>query len=362
MSLSPKEIRARCSRSISYHRRRGPKETLATLAAAIDESFAPDFYGAGPPIEEFEKEIAARLGKEAAVFMPSGTMAQPIALRLWAERRGRREVALHPTSHLELHEHKGYELLHGLHGVPVGSPHSLFTLDDLKKLARPLGALLIELPQREIGGRLPSWEALNEIIAWAQEESVYLHLDGARLWECQPFYGRSVAQIAAPFDSVYVSFYKTLGAIAGAALAGPADFIAEARIWQRRQGGNLVSLFPYLLAARQGMETHLPRVPDYVARARELAAALRELPRVTVVPDPPHINLMHLHIQGDAEALARAALAVAQERGVWLFEKLQPTALPDRHKLELVTGDASLELTGAEVAELFGRLFEKAPI
>jgi threonine aldolase len=362
MESTPKEIRSRCTRFIAYHHRLSPKAALTALAAGTESSITADAYGAGELITGFEARIAALLGKEAAVFMPSGTMAQPIALRLWAERRGRREIALHPTSHLELHEHRGYEILHGLHGVPVGSPHRLLTLAELQTVSRALGALLLELPQREIGGQLPAWEELKAIAAWAQEESVYLHLDGARLWECQPFYDKSYAEIAALFDSVYVSFYKTLGGIAGAVLAGPADFIAEARIWQRRQGGNLVQLYPYVLAAQQGMDMRLPRIPAYVARAREFAAALATLPRVAVVPNLPQVNMMHLHLQGDSAALVKAALETAQESGVWLFEKLQPTALPGWHKLELVTGDASLEVTGAEVAALFQKIFAKAAL
>src|SRR6185369_14463076 len=339
MEPTAQDIRGRCTRFISHHHRLSPKAALTALAAGTDASLAADGYGAGELIASFETRIAEMLGKEAAVFMPSGTMAQPIALRLWAERRGRREVALHPTSHLELHEHRGYEILHGLQGVPVGSPHRLLTVEELQKISRGLGALLLELPQREIGGQLPTWEELRAIAAWAQEESVYLHLDGARLWECQPYYDKSYAEICALFDSVYVSFYKTLGGIAGAVLAGPADFIAEARIWQRRQGGNLVQLYPYVLSAQQGLDLRLPRIPAYCAKAREVAAALAALPRVAVVPNPPPVNMMHLHLQGNGAALLQAALKVAQESGVWLFEKLQPTALPDRHKLELVTGD-----------------------
>jgi threonine aldolase len=97
---------------------------------------------------------------------------------------------------------------------------------------------------------------------------VALHLDGARLWECRPFYGRDYAQIAGLFDSVYVSFYKTLGGIAGAALAGPADVIAEARVWQRRQGGNLVRLFPCWSETKGGHSVCISAL--YVDVARRL--------------------------------------------------------------------------------------------
>ncbi|HEY1014245.1 MAG TPA: beta-eliminating lyase-related protein, partial [Herpetosiphonaceae bacterium] len=273
-SLDPAQVRRACSRFLSGHYPRTPRQQLADLAAATPDELEPDHYGGGPLINDFEREIAALLGAEAAVFMPSGTMAQQIALRIWAERSGRRGVAFHPTSHLELHENQAYRELHGLRGVLVGGRERLLTLADLEQIGQPLAALLLELPQREIGGLLPSWAELTAICAWARERGIALHLDGARLWECQPFYGRSYAEIAALFDSAYVSFYKILGGISGAALAGSAEFIAEAKIWQHRHGGRLHRLFPGVLAARAGLAARLERIGAYCAHARETAAAL----------------------------------------------------------------------------------------
>ena len=122
--------------------------------------------------------------------MPSGTMAQQIALRIWSDRRGSPTVAFHPTCHLEIHEQKGYQLLHGLHGRLVGDPDRLITLADLEAIAEPVAALLLELPQREIGGQLPEWAELEAQTALGAERGIALHLDGARLWESGPFYER----------------------------------------------------------------------------------------------------------------------------------------------------------------------------
>src|SRR6185369_15444353 len=102
-----------------------------------------------------------------------------------------------------------------LHAKLVGDGHALVTLADLERIAEPIAALLLELPQREIGGLLPAWEELSAIVSWARARGAALHLDGARLWESQPFYGRPLAEIAGLFDSVYVSTYKTLGGLAG---------------------------------------------------------------------------------------------------------------------------------------------------
>ena len=177
------------------------------------------------------------------------------------------------------------------------------TLNDLKSVAEPLAALLLKLPQREIGGQLPTWEELTALVGWARERGVPTHLDGARLWEGQPFYGREYAEIAALFDTVYVSFYKVLNGIAGAILAGPADVIAEARVWQRRHGGNLVHLYPYVLSAQKGLDQHLDRMNAYWSRAKEIAAALTVFPQIEIVPDPPQTNMMHLFLQGERDRL-----------------------------------------------------------
>lgn len=355
-------LRARCTRSLSHHGRdhESPARTLRALAAACGEDVLRDAYGEGELIEGLERDVARLLGHEAAVFLPSGTMAQQIALRIWADRKGPRNVAFHPLSHLEIHEHLAYRHLHGLHGVVVGSRWGLVTLDDLKKVVEPLSAVLLELPQREIGGRLPSWEELSAISAWAREKGIALHLDGARLWECGPFYGKEYAEIAGLFDSVYVSFYKGLGGIAGCVLSGPASLAAEARVWQRRHGGNLVQLYPYVLSARAALAERLPRMPEYVARARSIAARLSGLAGIEVVPDPPHTNMMHLHLPGAKERLEAAALALAEETSVWLFGKLQPGPTPSRAILEVTVGDAAKALSDDEIAGLFEALIERA--
>ena len=358
--LVPEEIRRACTRFLTHHYPRTPQQMLSDLAAGTDPQLQADRYGAGELIASFEAEVAILLGKPAAVFMPSGTMCQQIALRIWADRHNRRAVAFHPTCHLELHEQQAYRLLHQLQGVLVGHPTRLLTLDDLRQVAEPVAVLLIELPQREIGGQLPSWDDLISLCDWARERDIALHLDGARLWECMPFYGRSYAAIAALFDTVYVSFYKSLGGIAGAILAGPADVIAETRVWQHRQGGQLVRLFPYVLAARQGLTERLNRMSAYCRHAHAVAVALAALSQVEVRPNPPHVNMFHLFLRGDRLRLEGAALEVASESGVWLFHPLRPTSIPAYQMVEYVAGDASLDVAPAEAAALIADVVRRA--
>jgi len=363
--MNPQEktrLALECTRWLVGHprTRHTARAILEDVATITDPTRPADMYGQGEIINDFEKQVAELLGKEAAVFMPGGTMAQPIALRIWADRRHTPHVAFHPLCHLEIHEQKGYQLLHGLHGVLVGSPHRLLTLDDLKQVKEPLAAILLELPQREIGGQLPSWDELTAIVAWARERSIPLQLDGARLWECQPFYQRSYAEIAALFDTVYVSFYKILGGIAGAMLLGPEGIIAEARLWQRRQGGNLVRMFPFVLSAKQGLETRLDRMGQYYAKAIEIAAALSAFPEIEVMPNPPHTNMLHVFVRGAADRLEQAALDIAQEQKIWLVNNWMPSQIPAYQKFELTVGDASLEFSTEEVTDLFETLLKKA--
>jgi threonine aldolase len=353
MDAEREAIRARCNRFLNHHPHPSPRDALRELAEATPPEALQDSYGEGAIVAELEARVANLLGKEAAVFFPSGTMAQQIALRIACDRRGKRDIAFHPKCHLEVHEQKGYEHLHGLHATLVGHPDRLLESKDLAAVATPLGAALIELPQREIGGQLPPWEDIEAMRALADQRGFALHLDGARLWESQPFYGKDYAAIAAPFDSVYVSFYKTLGGIAGAALAGSSDLVAEARIWRRRHGGTLVHMYPYALSARRGLDERLPKIPAYVRRAKEIAAVLQGA-GIQVVPCPPHVNMMHAFVRGDRARIEAAALAYARDRGVWLFGSLQATPLPDLHRLELTIGDGALAIGDDDIRTAFG--------
>jgi threonine aldolase len=344
----------------AWHGAPSPRETLAALAAATgaDERF--DRYGSGERIERLERRVADLLGKEAAVFMPSGTMAQPIALRVWSERRGIATVAFHPTCHLELHEERAYHALHGLRARLVGDPNRLITLDDLEAIREPVAALLLELPQREIGGLLPSWDHLVAQTAWAREREIALHLDGARFWEAVPFYERPHAEVAGLFDSVYVSFYKGLGAIAGAALAGDADLVAQARVWQRRQGGNLVTLHPFVVSAEVGLDERLDDAASYLDHARSLAEALRTVDGLEVVPEPPQSALFHVLLRGDRERLSDAALEVAEEQRVFVFGDPSSTGSPGWQRHEVMVGEVSLAISPAELADLYREILARA--
>ena len=352
MSDDLERYRWTCERALHWHGNR----RAAELLAGIPPDAGIDRYGSGGAVEALESEMRTVLGKPAAVFMPSGTMAQQIALRIHADRRGARMVAFHPTCHLELHEDKAYQRLHGLTGVTIGDARSLFTIDDLRGIREPLAAVLFELPQREIGGRLPAWSDLEQQVALVRERGAAVHLDGARLWESTPYYDRPPAAISALFDTVYVSLYKGLGALSGACLAGEEDVIAEARAWRKRHGGTLFGLWPNAASGLAALRKRLPLMPRYFEHALAIAETLRGVRNVEVVPDPPQTPMMHLHLRVDENAFLAAARAIAEEQGIFTWAGTSPGATADLRVVELAVGDATLEFSADEVAGIVERL------
>ncbi|MEV0640806.1 beta-eliminating lyase-related protein [Streptomyces sp. NPDC050619] len=283
-----------------------------------------DIYGDGV-VEALEEKVAGLLGKEAAAFFPTGTMAQQVALRCWAGRTGNPTVALHALAHPEVHERGAFSQVSGLRPVRVGREPRQPTAEEVRDFEEPFGALMLELPLRDAGFVLPTWEELTDVVEAAHERDAVVHFDGARLWESTVHFGRSLDEIADLADSVYVSFYKSLDGFGGAALAGPKTLVEEARAWRHRYGGMVFQQFPTALAALVGLERELPRLPDYVRHARVVAAALREgfaasaLPWTRVHPAEPHTNEFQVWLPYDAEAVSEAAIRTAEETGTTLF-------------------------------------------
>lgn len=339
-------LRDRCDRALNLH---GP-QTAADLLATVPPGTAVDHYGEGGVVAELEAEVAGLLGFPAAVHLPSGVMAQQAALRVHADRRGRRTVLYHPMSHLERHEDRAPQRLHGLVGRPVGDQHRLLLRADLDGVAEHPAALLVELPQRDLGGQLPPWDDLVAQVAWARERGAAAHLDGARLWEASAGYGRAPAEIAGLFDTAYVSFYKGIGALPGCCLAGPEDVVAEVREWRRRMGGTLFGLWPGAASALSCLRRRLPLMPAYLERARAIADAVRDLPGVTVVPDPPQTPMLHLLLRTSPDALRAAVRALAEDE-LWTWQRFMTTSDPDVQLVELSVGDATMALSSEEIRD-----------
>lgn len=325
------------------------------LLAGIDPDTPVDQYGTGGVVAELEAHVAQLLGKPAALFLPSGTMAQGAMLRVHADRRSSRTVIWHPACHLERYEEQAHQRLHGLVGRPIGGPEQLLTADDVAGVAEPFAALVLELPQRELGGALPGWDDLVEQTARARERGAAVHLDGARLWEAAAGYGRSPAEIAALFDTVYVSFYKSVGALPGCCVAGSQDDIAQLREWRRRLGGTLFHMWPSAASALGLLGPTLDEMPARMAHALAIAEALRGADRVRVLPDPPQTPMMHLLFDTDAETFRRNARRHADE-GLWVWPTAFPTGDPRTLRTELTVGRATLRHDPSTVAKIIQSL------
>ncbi|MFB7458264.1 threonine aldolase family protein [Streptomyces sp. NPDC056188] len=344
------------------------RERLALLDGVrevYDLDEASDMYGNGV-VEALEEKVAGLLGKEAAAFFPTGTMAQQVALRCWAGRTGDPAVALHAMSHPEVHERHAFSQVAGLRPVRVTSEPRQPTAEEVRDLDEPFGTLMLELPLRDAGFLLPTWEELLELVDAARARDAVVHFDGARLWETTVHFGRPLEEIADLADSVYVSFYKSLAGYGGAALAGPKELVEEAKTWRHRYGGNVFQQFPTALSALAGLERELPRLPEYVRHARVVAAALREgfaaagLPWSRVHPAEPHTHEFQVWLPYDAETVAGAAIRTAEETGTMLFTGGWDSPVPRLARTEVSVRAEGLTWTAddvrAAVADFAARL------
>ena len=344
---------------LSGTRPRSLRESIDALAdGSHDLGGRTDVYGDGV-VGALEERVAGLLGTEAAAFFPTGTMAQQVALRCWAGRTGDRTVAMHPLAHPEVHERFAYAQLSGLRSVWPTTERRMVSADEVADFTEPFGTLMLELPLRDAGFLLPSWEELAATVEAARARDAVVHLDGARIWETVPHFGRPLPEIAGLADSVYVSFYKTLGGISGAALAGPAEFVAEARTWRHRYGGQLYQQWPAALSALAGIERELPRLGEYVAHAKVVAAALAEVPGARVFPEPPHTHQFQLWLPYPAELLTEAGLRMAEETGQALFGGWREPGLPGVSCTEVTVQGPALEWSPQEIRAGVAALLER---
>ena len=352
-----------CSSHLLGHRSNvSMKQIFQELTDSISPEESFDNYGTGKLIENFENEIASLLGKEKAVFMPSGIMAQQIALRIWCDRQNSFKVAFHPTCHLEFAEHLGYQYLHNIKRLHFETPEFLsermLTVADFKNLAELPSAIILELPYSMLGGELPSWESLIEIREWATTNNVIMHLDGARLWESKHFYQKEYKEICSIFDSVYVSFYKGLGGITGAVLAGPVSLIKQAKVWQRRYGGNLFSLSPYVLSARLALAKNLGQIDKFVLRTQEIAKILSEYKQIRIHPNPPQTNMFMLYIEENAENLNKKLMSLMMKYKATLFPQFENSNIPGLVKTPMVFFENAIQFNDELLIKMLDELLK----
>lgn len=328
---------------------------LAAYAGSQDIDF--DRYGEGRFLNEFEQQVADELGMEAAVFLPSGVMAQLVAVKVWADEKGLERFACHETCHLIRHEEDAYKTLLTLDAVLIGSDHEVPTVEHLQRLkSERVSSLVYELPLRHLGGDLPNWEAWTAIKDFCASNHIRLHVDGARLFETEAYYGRSVKEIVAGVDSVFLSFYKGFGSTSGSLLLGSTSFIDRARVWIRRFGGNLFQLYMLAVPAKMNFEKRRQSFPTLVQKAKSIGAAVRREMGFAVQPYPVKTNMFHVLIPGDPETMSDRAKALrTPEFNISVWPDYSP---PGVSRCEFTVSEASLGVTDEVILSTISTLVE----
>lgn len=322
------------------------------LAAFADEhDIEWDRYGERGAVAQIESEVAELLGKPAAVMFPSGIMAQQATLRAWCDRSGSRRVALPDLSHLVRHEQDGPRRVLGLELEWLTTGRETPTAEALGRIGGRLGAAMIELPLRDAGCLLPTWDELVELSAAARERGTPLHADGARIWESVPHWGHSLAEAADLVDSMYVSLYKGLDSSSGALVVCPEDLAGELRTWRARMGGTLYSMTTAAVGGLIGLREQVPRFGDYRAWAIELADALREH-GLRTFPEVPHIATFLAYAPGTADEVNERVVSFTEERGIVPSGLWRDTEVPGWVETELTCYESAISHDPREVAGL----------
>jgi len=309
-----------------------------------------DTYNQGELVQQLETRVAKILNKSAALFFNKGMTAQFSAIKAVMEDSEKNTLVMHPLSHIAYDEADSYKALLGIDATILGG-NTPFTLSELTALKRLPSMVCIELPLRRAGFLLPQWELLSDISQWCKNHSVHLHMDGARLWEAAHYYKKTEADIASLFDSVYVSFYKGLGAIGGAVLTGEDAFIQRCKIWRTRLAGDAYTAFPLVISALDGLDNNYKRLAQYVERAKSVAGILRQIPGLQV-PDP-FTNGFFVFLTGDKDALNKKAGLLNESMGLKLFNQVTEFPNTDRLMVEMQIGFNHAKISDDEIRAYF---------
>lgn len=341
----PVSLKSSCHTNLGfpYHGEQAAAEQLENIRDFLRQDLGLEQIDSAGAAGLLEQKISTLLGTDDALWFPTGTLAQGIAARIHARQSDQDSILLHPTSHLLLHEENGIESAHGMNVRVKGEWREPVNSEDIN---RNDACVFVEIPQRHSGGKLPSWSELAAIKQRCAENKVALHMDGARLWSSRAYYEqRSYAEIASGFDSVYVSFYKDIGAMGGAALAGNKAFIEQARLWRTRLGGFSFGSWPMILDSLRLLDKRIKQMPEFIAKAKSLAASIEDLSGIEIEPGPPQVNLFHVRLEVSASRAEQARDDVARTEGIWLSDRFWEYESEDTCSMEIVVGDKALLLS-----------------
>jgi threonine aldolase len=317
------------------------RPTQAMREAMARAEVGDDVYGEDPTVNRLEEQVAALLGKEAAVFVPSGTMGNQIALQCHT-RRGD-EVLLGEDAHLSTDESGAGAAWAGVQFRNVGRG-GLFSTAELEDAIHEPDAhcprqslVAIENPHNRAGGLVWGHASVLASAALARRHGLGLHLDGARLWNAAVASGRPEAELAAPFDTVNVCFSKGLGAPVGSALCGPRELVDRARHFRKMFGGGMRQAGVLAAGALFALEHHRQRLAEDHAAARVFEAALRE-----VGGDATVIRAETNQVNVDTPGIpAERVVEAAKRRGVLVGAMSRHRTRAVAH-LDVAPGDAEV--------------------
>lgn len=285
--------------------------------AMADAELGDDVYGEDPTIARLEDRVAELLGKQAALFVPSGTMGNQIGVRLHAGPGDELLCDLH--AHVFQYEQAAFAQLFGISAQTIDAPGGLLTPELLEDRIRPnnihaprTALVCLENTHNRRGGRVLPLEGIAETCFWAAEQGLARHLDGARLWNACVATGRRPSDWALHFDTVSVCFSKGLGAPVGSALAGTYDHIARARRLRKVLGGGMRQGGVLAAAALYAIDHHLERLAEDHFAAQTLADAVREAPGLKLVDDRCDTNIVMIEVDPVIGSAAEVAARLRQ--------------------------------------------------
>lgn len=320
------------------------RPTPGMRAAMAEADVGDDVFGEDPTVIRLQQRVAELLGKEDALFVPSGTMSNLVGVSLHC--RPGDEVICEAGCHIVQYEQAGYARIAGAAVRPVEGRHGILQPEQLADLIRPdnphfprTRLLALENTHNRGGGTIQPYPIVEALCAWARQHGLRTHLDGARLMNAAVATGIAADRWAAHFDTVGICFSKGLGAPVGSAIAGPSALIAEARRIRKVLGGGMRQAGVLAAAALYALEHHVPRLADDHANARRLADGIRVLGGLRLDPDQVDTNIVFFQV---APTLGSAAdfSARLRRRGL-LMNATGPT------KIRAVT---HLDVTGDHVA------------
>ena len=293
-----------------------PKMRQAIAEAEVGD----DVFDDDPTVHRLQELTAEMLGKEAAIFVPSGTMSNQIAVRLHC--RPGDEFLCEGGCHIYRYEQGAFAQLSGVVAHTVDGEYGILRVDEFEGQIKPENEHLVrtklvclENTHNRGGGRIQPYEGVVEICQWAHDNCLQTHLDGARLFNAAVASKIDAAQWSEPFDTVSVCFSKGLGAPVGSALAGPTDLIAEARRHRKLFGGGMRQAGVIAAAAVYALENNIERLSEDHANAQILASAVRETETLQLTPDTVDTNIVIFGIAPEVTTAAKFVLAL-EERGV----------------------------------------------